>query len=577
VGILAADLAGFQTYSYSRHFLSACSRLLDCETSPKGVEFNGWFLNVGIFPIGIDCDWLENERKQPGVVDRVESLQRLFGNKKIIISRDKLDPIRGVKHKLIAFERFLQKYPTWRDRVVLVQVTTPRALVVENDISENLEVHVTEIVSRINGTFGSIHSVPVHYINQKIPRDQYFALLSIADTCLITSTREGMNLTSHEFIICQNEKRSPLILSEFTGASGSLACALHVNPWDYEGVANAIEEALTMSQEEKEAKHHSLSTFITTHTVQFWCQAFVQHLKDARPLNGQRVPDLNMPEAALKFASCTRRLILLDYDGTLTNIVKTPEAAAPSEEMLTTLNRLSRTPGTFLFVISGRDQRTLDEWIGKACPLVGLSAEHGSFLKWPGEGKGWIDLTRGADFSWKEETERIFEFYTERTPGSFIERKKCSVTWHYRLADPVYGAFQAQECKNHFENAVISKLPLEILTGKKNLELRPRFLNKGEMVKKLLAAYPKTQFVFCAGDDKTDEDMFHSIATSSYQHVAYTCLVGDKKTTATNKVECPAEIIKFLKALLLTQVLTSAPASPGGEGTGGAGAPDKAH
>ena len=109
-------MAGFQTYSYSRHFLSACTRLLECETSPKGVEFNGWFLNVGIFPIGIDCDWLENERKEKGVVERVESLKKLFGDKKIIISRDKLDPIRGVKHKMIAFERFLEKFPEWRHK-----------------------------------------------------------------------------------------------------------------------------------------------------------------------------------------------------------------------------------------------------------------------------------------------------------------------------------------------------------------------------------------------------------------------------------------------------------------------------
>lgn len=119
--------------------------------------------------------------------------------------------------------------------------------------------------------------------------------------------------------------------------------------------------------------------------------------------------------------------------------MKTPEAAAPTEELLRVLRNLSQLPETTVFVISGRDQQTLDSWIGQTCPHVGLSAEHGSFLKWPGPGQKWLDLTRGVDFSWKEETTRIFEFYTERTPGSFIEMKKCSITWHYRLADPVYG------------------------------------------------------------------------------------------------------------------------------------------
>jgi len=264
----------------------------------------------------------------------------------------------------------------------------------------------------------------------------------------------------------------------------------------------------------------------------------------------QSVPFLDYFFGKNAFLQARQRLIMLDYDGTLTNIVRTPEAAAPSEELTRTLDELSRIPGTKVFIVSGRDQKTLDEWIGRVCPEVGLSAEHGSFLKFPGKGQKWIDLTKGLDFKWKEDVLPVFEFYTERTPGSFVEQKKCSIVWHYRLADPMFGSWQAQECKMHFENALLSKLPVEILAGKKNLEVRPRNLNKGEIVKKLISHYPDTKFVFCAGDDKTDEDMFHSISNSSFNGCAITCIVGEKKTQASFKVEEPSDILKFLRATI---------------------------
>jgi trehalose-6-phosphate synthase len=148
----------------------------------------------------------------------------MFRGKKVIISRDKLDPIKGVCHKLLAFEKFLNDYPEWRDKAVLVQVTIP-----QND-SHQLESKISEIVSNINSKFGSLSNSPVICYNHKINRIEYFSLLTIADVCLITSIRDGMNLTSH--IVCQQERKSPLILSEFTGTAGSLSAAIHVNPWD---------------------------------------------------------------------------------------------------------------------------------------------------------------------------------------------------------------------------------------------------------------------------------------------------------------------------------------------------------
>lgn len=152
----------------------------------------------------------------------------------------------------------------------------------------------------------------------------------------------------------------------------------------------------------------------------------------------------------------------------MTPIVKTPSAAVPPADMLVALQALVNDPKNVVFVVSGRDQICLDNWLGHISGL-GLSAEHGSFIKYPNE--KWINLAKEIDFAWKKQVEDIFNFYEERTSGSFTEHKICSITWHYRLADPAYGSYMAKECYNHLANSVMAKLPVEVLIGKKNLEV----------------------------------------------------------------------------------------------------------
>ncbi|KAJ3102876.1 threalose-6-phosphate phosphatase [Phlyctochytrium bullatum] len=543
-GMLGANLVGFQTYSYARHFISSCTRVLGLESSPKGVDYKGSLVSVSIFPIGIDVQRVETRRKTQSVQEKIAAIRDLYAGKKIIIGRDKLDQIKGVQHKLNAFEKFLTLYPEWQNKVVLIQVTSP-----PQRESPKLESKVSELVSRINGSFGSLEFAPVHHYHQHLDQDEYFALLSVADIGLITSVRDGMNTTSHEFVVCQHENHGPLILSEFTGTAGSLSAAMLVNPWDYLGVANAINEALLMSKEEKFNKHQQLYAHVTSHTAGFWAKSFLREL-----LKVCRIPDQSNPTPVLDYKHITdryratrRRLLMFDYDGTLTPIRKTPGAAVPSAEMLSYLTALAADPNNYVFVISGRDQACLDNWLGHI-PKLGLSAEHGCFIKYPEDGK-WVNLSEEIDLSWKAKVTEIFSYYTERTQGSFIEHKRCSITWHYRLADPDYGSFQAKECQNHLEDAILSKLPVEVLIGKKNLEVRPISINKGEIVKRLLASRPNLDFVFCVGDDKTDEDMFKSLRRSDLAEDKYfTCTIGSatKKTKASWHVSAPEQLIDLI-------------------------------
>ncbi|KAG0034895.1 threalose-6-phosphate phosphatase [Podila clonocystis] len=509
-GLLGANQIGFQTYSYARHFISCCTRVNGYESTPRGVDAMGSTVWVGTFPIGIDAERVERQRKAPGVLPKMDAIRKTYKGKRIIVGRDKLDLVKGVQQKLQAFEKFLNDYPDMQGEVVLIQVTSPP--LVENP---KLEAKIAELVAHINGTYGSLNFTPVHHYHQHIDRDEYYALLSVADIGLITSVRDGMNTTSLEYIMCQQENHGPLILSEFTGTAGSLSGAMMVNPWDYQGVAKVIYDALHLSEADKLIRHNQLHKHVLSHTAQYWAKNFISELILNVGTWDQSTPTpyLDLSVITDRYRKAKKRLLMFDYDGTLTPIRKTPGAAVPQEHMLKALTALAADPKNIVWIISGRDQKVLEEWLGDIENL-GFSAEHGSFMRQPGS-KKWVNLTESMDMGWKNDVIEIFTYYTERTQGSFIEHKRSSLTWHYRMADPEFGAFQAKECQNHLENAVLSKLPVEILVGKKNLEVRPTMVNKGEIVKRLLAQHPDVEFVACAGDDKTDEDMFRALAGQS--------------------------------------------------------------
>ncbi|CAO3577456.1 unnamed protein product [Absidia cylindrospora] len=509
-GMLGSTLVGFQTYSYARHFISSCTRVLGCESTQVGVNHNGHMVAVGAFPIGIDSDRVHSYCKQPGVEPKIAAIREMYAGKKIVIGRDKLDSTKGVLQKLHAFEQFLHRYPEWKNKVVLIQVATPTY----GDHGK-LETKISEAVSHINSTFGSLEFTPVHYYHQDVDREEYYALLSVADAGLITCIRDGMNTTSFEFIICQHKSHSPLILSEFAGTAGSLSAAMLVNPWDYAGVAKAINDALKMSPEDKWTRHEQLYKHVTSHTASFWAHSFVNQLvsiSEQQNLQSHATPALDVNSLIVKYGETEKRLMFFDYDGTLTPIVSTPSEAKPSPDMLNCLQALCDDPRNIVWVVSGRDQNTLDEWLGGVRGL-GFSAEHGCYMK-PPYSQEWSSIVDDVDMTWKQDVAEIFNYYTERTQGSFIESKKSSITWHYRTADATFGEFQAKECQNHLENAIVSKLPVEILVGKKNLEVRPMSINKGEIVKRILSQHADVGLVICAGDDKTDEDMFRMLSAA---------------------------------------------------------------
>ncbi|KAJ5692102.1 Trehalose-phosphatase [Penicillium macrosclerotiorum] len=558
-GVLGANMIGFQTFSYSRHFSSCCTRVLGFDSNSAGVDAYGAHVAVDVFPIGIDARAIQKAAfGAPDIEKTVIGIRKLYAGKKIIVGRDRLDSVRGVAQKLQAFEIFLERYPEWRDKVVLIQVTSPTSVEEEKEDPENkIASQISNLVSTINGRFGSLSFSPVQYYPQYLSQREYFALLRVADVGLITTVRDGMNTTSLEYIVCQQTNHSPLILSEFSGTAGTLPSAIHINPWDLVGVAGAIDRALSMPADQRREQHLKLYKHVITNTVSTWSRLFLHRLLTNLSSFDQSVatPALDRAKLVKQYRKARKRLFMFDYDGTLTPIVKDPQAAIPSDRVLRTLKTLSADPRNAVWIISGRDQAFLDEWMGHI-PELGLSAEHGCFIRKP-RSDDWENLAERSNMGWQKEVVEVFQHYTERTQGSFIERKRVALTWHYRRADPEYGAFQARECRKALEDTVAKRWDVEVMAGKANLEVRPTFVNKGFIATRLVNEYgtepgKAPEFILCLGDDFTDEDMFRALQKFDLPHDhVYSVTVGasSKQTDASWHLLEPADVIGTLQML----------------------------
>ncbi|KAF9580056.1 threalose-6-phosphate phosphatase [Lunasporangiospora selenospora] len=370
-----------------------------------------------------------------------------------------------------------------------------------------------------------------------------------------------MNLTSHEYVVCQEETKSPLVLSEFAGTYGSLGACLRVNPWHYTEVAQAIHEALVMSEDEKRARWNELRKHVCTNTAQFWASDFVSELikvhGDVQRRYSIHIPLLNMRAILPEFLSLKKRLLLLDYDGTLLPYERPvsvrSKGRASSQNMISIIRQLVSDPRNVVYIMSGRTRDSLDSIFGSIEGL-GLCAEGGCFLKFAGTTTWESQVEEGSDMQWRKKVMEMFEYYKERTPGSEIEEKTVPIVWHYRQADnPNYGLWQARECQNHIEEAIGSIYPVHAVVGRKCLEVMPRDVSKANATKKIVEGLRQQalapgldvdplDFVLCIGDDRSDEDMFvycngldlgkDAGSGRGNEHRIVTCTVGSKSSEA---------------------------------------------
>jgi trehalose 6-phosphate synthase/phosphatase len=478
-GMLGADLVGFHTPTYLRHFATALTDILGLTVDIDRVPLPGREVRLGVFPMGIDAGAFETLAKDPAVEAEADAL-RGDGSVRILVGVDRLDYTKGIPRRLLTYERMLQIHPELREKVRLVQVAVPSRTGVE--AYQEFRSLVDGLVGRINGAFGTPRWVPVHYIFRGLSAPDLVALYRAADVMLVTPLRDGMNLVAKEFVASRPDGDGVLVLSEFAGAAWELPEALQVNPYDTDATAEVFFRALEMDPDERRARLAPLRQRVATFDVHSWVSAFLDQL-DRVTGPAVRVVSPTGNEAALReeLGRALERndelLLLLDYDGTLVPFTATPELARPDAGLVRLLRSLASRADTEVHIVSGRSREALEQWVG-GLPIW-LHAEHGFWSRPPGH----AEWTPAADIhgSWREPVLAILRDITARTPGSLIEVKAVAIAWHYRLADLETGARRANELRIHL-NQLLSNHPVEILAGNRVLEIRPYGVHKGKII-----------------------------------------------------------------------------------------------
>jgi trehalose 6-phosphate synthase/phosphatase len=544
-GMLGADLIGFHTYDYERHFISSVSRILYYETQINSIHVGNRLAKVDSFPMGIDYEKFHEEallqqakNEMTLLKTRLEQNREITPDAKFILSIDRLDYTKGIAKRLEALEYFLEKHPEYNERVRLIMLAVPS----REDVPQyqQLKKEVDELVGKINGKFSTATWVPVWYFYRALPFEELVELYTSCDVAFLTPIRDGMNLVAKEYIASRIDQTGVLILSEMAGVSQEMNDALLINPNDNNQMAEALKIALEMPVEEQMERNKILQERIRRYNVEKWASDFMEALETASQIKEERKTRFlngdNQEWILSKFQQADSKIFLLDYDGTLAPYHPNPELAIPSSEMYEILQQFIEN-GIEVAIVSGRDRKFLDKHFGHLS--VKLVAEHGVWIK---KANGNWKMSQNLQKDWMESIRPILENYVDRTPGSFVEEKEYSLVWHYRKVAQGLSEIRANDLSIVLRG-LLTNSNVTVMQGNKVLEVKNGSINKGNAANSLLTK--PYDFIFAMGDDWTDEFMFNYLPDKSV-----TVKVGSSETAAQFYLESQNEVNGFLKSFL---------------------------
>lgn len=632
-GVLGADLVGFHTVDYAVNFEANLAALLGVRTEHGRVSMpDGHTANIDAFPIGIDYNlykrtassnlaramrfgieqvcgkrtnrhyassilaegtaaaeaertektwWGHFTREDAPELELAQSALSRLNDKpkpnKVVVSVDRLDYTKGIPERLRAFERLLEKYPEWIGHVTYYLLATPSREGVES--YRQLKEQVDQLIGQINGKYSLLAWTPIHYITRSLPIKPVCGIYAAGDVALVTPLRDGMNLVAKEYLACHDNRDGALVLSEMAGAASELSEAFIVNPYDTEALCDALHDALEISPDESRRRNIAMQTRLKFRTAGEWCEEFLAALEQVtKPaVADKRLRMIRRREIRQQWDRAERKLVLCDYDGTLTPLVRMPSKAKPLPMLRKLLRRLGFEPNVDLVLVSGRDRETMESWFGDL--PVSLIAEHGA---WKSDYAGqyaavplkedshpdaaesesgsaptstaaspqqsrrtWVQAADMPDAAlWQPVVERILQESVDRVPHSFIEDKSDALAWHYRLSDAKRAKREREDLISRLA-PVVQEWHLKVMENSKVVEVCPSVISKGEAVAPL-ARSGRYDVVFAVGDDTTDESMFAELPDT-----AWTFKVGAGATQAKYRLLNPAATRRMLGGMIV--------------------------
>lgn len=538
--LLRCDQLGFHDLSYLNHFRSSLQRVL-------GIELNSIEKSWGVYPISIDTDYFMGLADDPRTI---ECLNKYKENKKQkwILGVDRLDYTKGLLLKLSAFKQFLKRYPEEREKVQFVQVVIPSRTEVPE--YKSLKKSLEQLVSSINGEYGSPTWMPVQYIYHSVSSFELSALYQLSDVLFIGSRRDGMNLVSLEYVMSQKDENPGIILlSEFAGASSTLSYAMSINPWNIKDTAQRMKDALHHPLVRRRGEMVAMKEFLQNYNSSHWASYILRDLvKDSG--NKQKIePRVNDGKFEWMHELKNKEVLFFcDLDGTLAPISAYPSDVKLQSKTIELLQEISKKKNCEFVVVSGRDKEFLEEQFIDNDFDFPLAACHGAYRYSPEENK-WYSLVTQDSTKWRDSVMEILNLYTQRTPGAFIEDKGHAITWHYRNTPREFGEFLAHKLFYELEEA-LGNQPVHVSRGKKVIEVKSIHANKGYFVQQWIQSkMKKPDIVVAIGDDTTDEDMFNVLQDRS-DLKPFCIKVGQEQTNAHYFIKEQKTVNLFLENFL---------------------------
>ncbi|MFW5986534.1 MAG: bifunctional alpha,alpha-trehalose-phosphate synthase (UDP-forming)/trehalose-phosphatase [Halanaerobiales bacterium] len=473
-GLLGADLIGFHTYGYVRHFLSSVLRILGYKNDVNQINLDGRKVKVDLFPMGIDYQKFSETAQKPAVQEQIEMIKEKTGDTRLILSVDRMDYTKGIPERLEAFDYFLEQNPEYRGEVTLFIVAVPSRTKIEK--YEEMKVEVSKLVGEINGKYGKVEWMPVRYLFQSVPFEQLVALYNYADVCLVTPLRDGMNLVSKEFLASSREK-GVLILSEMAGSSYELGHAITITPTRKEEIAASIRKALEMEEEEQRRRLQLMKKRLKSYNVEKWAHSFVDMLASIE--NKERNTGVNRFDVPEKtglledYKNAEQHMVIIDYD-----IFNERERNILRQK----LNHICREERNSLILLTGDSRERMDEQLNDLnCNIL---AEYGDCFY---NGRDWQAYEQ-PESPWSQEVAQILRLHKENTPGSRIQKRANSLRWNYQRSEPELSELRKKELKDTL-NYFSKDLYIDIFEGEGFLEVKRSSSNINETLYKIIHKY----------------------------------------------------------------------------------------
>ncbi|OQR93058.1 alpha,alpha-trehalose-phosphate synthase UDP-forming [Achlya hypogyna] len=624
--MLCANHIGFLVFEHARHFLTACKRLLglNYKTSHNGmltVEYNGRLVLITCSHCGTELHRMSDLMARLEVDAMATTFQAKLrphiDGRFVLTAVDRLEGLCGIPLKLRALDRFLALYPSKRDQIVLLQA----GISIDarpNDYHQTKQ-YVESFVAEINRRWGTPDRPVVVYEEfAKMHSLQRMVLWRMGHVFLDTCVRGGLSMLPFEFLSAHHHafeacatgeeaNLGVLVASEFASYSRILNGALLVNPWKTDDVVGALVKAMEMQFHETRSRFLLNYNFLLDNQVSDWGTRMLADIESAgepsaSPGSGdfmeigfgfdyrvmQFAPGfvaLNADEVLRSYVKATKRLLILDYGGTLswTSCLMDDEASmyqfnrnhatGPSVPALRKADGQVRTPLSYegrlsleslcqdplnvVVVWSNACRAELEHEFG-AIPELTLVADNGYFIRKTGAAE-WESLYADSadDLGWKDAVATIIKTYVSRTNGSFVAVGDASVMYDYRNCDPEYGEMQAAELYDQLTE-LLKKEKTAVVRGKGFVEVHRFGVNKA-VASTMLLNYCKEKvampdFVLCIGDDESDEQAYRAIRTFAEATVkdacaCYTVTVGKKPSVANYYLDSVSEVLGLIESM----------------------------